>query len=362
MYKIYIEKDSKLYTADSKKKLQSKILKEYRTKEDLYLYEFCKERIYCGFCDRPAKLVIKYHYDEDGNCTLYNSYKPKCCGSTDCPSYSLNGRSYEWKSKAYDLSMEEIRKEEQSIGFRSAKTRQKKYKNSNVYSKQYWLDKGLSEEEAQTKVNSRNRRRPEFWLNRGYKETNAKNMARFHADTFKLEYLMYFKGYDKKEAEEIIEEHRKIMSNSSKTNINTLDNLRKGSKEADDFFRYLYNNILKKYISEDLIYTESFGKKKEWFCNDGNNIYFYDFCIPELDLVIEYHGVHVHPKDKNCDDWKHAYSKEDSLSVWNKDQYKKNLIANKFGFTNYFCLYSDDNKEEFVDKIETTIGKFLSEF
>lgn len=363
LYTAFIEKDNKTFSSTSKKKLQCKLLKEYSTKENLYLYNFCTDRVYCAFCEKPAKLEIKYNYNEDGECALYNKYKAMCCGTTECLSYNLNGRSYEWRTKAYGLTREQIQINEQEISKRGVSTRTKNCNtNKNPYSKQYWIDKGLTEEEAIFKINSRNRRRPEFWVERGYQKYNADNMATFHSKTFSMEFLMYFKGNSEKEAIGIINDRKNILSEKSKANMKCLNALRKGSVDADNFFNYIYNKVLLKYISIDSVYTESFGKEKEWFCRDGKDIYFYDFCIPDLDLVIEYHGTHVHPKEELCEEWRHAYSKSGSKEIWDKDKHKRELIENKFGFGNYFCFYSDEDKELFADKLETEIGIFLSRF
>ena len=81
-----------------------------------------------------------------------------------------------------------------------------------------------------------------------------------------------------------------------------------------------------------------------------------------MGIVIEYNGIHVHPKNLNDLNWKHAYSKEDAQTVYDREEIKKQIIKDKFGFDSYFVLFSDESKEEFILKFDEFIKKELERF
>lgn len=328
-----------------------------------YFYKkFFADNRKCVFCQNEIRLKTKI-VDDNNIVKIINTQQNNLCYSSECYSNNVNPRSYEWLTKVKGMTEEEARNYSVNISKKSFKNRKAKQIEENPYSKEYWLSKGLSEDEAQSKVNSRNRRKKEFWLKRGYDEENAINMAKFHSSTWNLEYLMYFKGYSEEKALDILKQNSKILSDSAKNNINILKPLRKSSIEANSFFKDLYEKTLKTVgILEEEIYTDSFGKNKEWFVREENNIYFYDFCIPSLGIVIEYNGIHVHPKNLNDLNWKHAYSKEDAQTVYDREEIKKQIIKDKFGFDSYFVLFSDESKEEFILKFDEFIKKELERF
>jgi hypothetical protein len=115
------------------------------------------------------------------------------------------------------------------------------------------------------------------------------------------------------------------------------------SKESLVFFKPLYKFCRKLGIQRKDIY---FGIKgsKEFFIRDNslpiNGGYFYDFTIPSLNMVVEYHGTFWHPKNPSL--WKNPFLSYDEAKI--KDGYKQ-LIAENFGFS-YFIVWSDDNKLE----------------
>ena len=90
-------------------------------------------------------------------------------------------------------------------------------------------------------------------------------------------------------------------------------------------------------------YKIYYGVKNEYYINDAR-IYFYDFTIPELDLIIEYHGVGFHPNPNwdnlKWDAWRSTFNKFDADKVFSFDQEKK-MIAEKNGFM-VIEIYSDE--------------------
>lgn len=106
--------------------------------------------------------------------------------------------------------------------------------------------------------------------------------------------------------------------------------------------------------------TPSDKKFKEYFIYDAekNKRYFYDFrgnLGNGYKFVIEYNGVHVHPKKELVDGWKHAFTKEQSEVVFQRDTYKNSLLANKN--IDLFIIWSDEKEDEAIERILNEIIK-----
>ena len=67
------------------------------------------------------------------------------------------------------------------------------------------------------------------------------------------------------------------------------------SKEAQQLILNIihqYNHIFKPY---SLFYRDHCNNNKEWFLTSNENIFFYDFCVKELKIILEYDGSKWHP-------------------------------------------------------------------
>lgn len=350
------------FCTDSLAKIKRHVHDKYDGVHEAYSKYFYDGRK-CAWCGDPIKEDIKY-VTTDNVITLVNAYKALACRKVTCASYRVNPMSKDWLMKANGMSEEDAIAKLKCKGQRGSKTTKAKMLSDpnfrpNPYSKNYWLSIGKTEEEAQLLVNSRNRRKKEFWLKRGYEEHNAENMARFHCGTFTKEFLMYFKGFDEKEAEHILKLRGEQAGEKIKLSYTALNALRKGSSAADTLFKSVFAKLSEIGITEDEVYTESFGHKREWYVNDGKQMMFYDFVVPDLGLVVELNGVHVHPKEEHMDNWKHAYDKRSSEEVWARDRYKEKVIKDKFGFDLYFSVFSDEDMELATNDIIRTVNKSL---
>ena len=118
------------------------------------------------------------------------------------------------------------------------------------------------------------------------------------------------------------------------------------SKESIEFLNELY------------LFCSSLGLKVYWEDNEyflydnAKNKLLYDFSIPSLNIVIEYHGKAFHPKERDSL-WKHPFNPNlTSDVVYDRDLYKQNLAKSK-GF-DYFCVWSDDTIG-FIGKMKNII-------
>lgn len=120
----------------------------------------------------------------------------------------------------------------------------------------------------------------------------------------------------------------------------------------------IYKFCIEIGIPESLIYFGHFNKE-EYFLLDNKNIFFYDFTILNLNIIIEYNGEKFHPNpnwdiDKK-NEWKCLFSKLSYNEKYKFDEYK-NKIAIENGFDIY-SIYSSDDKEQFINRTKNIIEK-----
>lgn len=116
----------------------------------------------------------------------------------------------------------------------------------------------------------------------------------------------------------------------------------KSSKESLQVFLKLYDWCKKIGISDSDIYL-GIDSKSEYFIHTGKRIYFYDFCVRSLNLIIEFHGIGFHANPKWSKDklskWRQVFTNETARLNINRTKVK-NKIANRKGFT-VFEIWGD---------------------
>jgi very-short-patch-repair endonuclease len=91
-------------------------------------------------------------------------------------------------------------------------------------------------------------------------------------------------------------------------------------------------------------------ERKEYFIQTKKKIYFYDFTIKSLKLIIEYHGVtfHVNPNNSDKENWRNPFTNEG----WKENIYKtkvKNNAALRRGFK-ILEIWSDEEVKTNIEK------------
>lgn len=111
----------------------------------------------------------------------------------------------------------------------------------------------------------------------------------------------------------------------------------------------LNNNI----CSEEDIHL-GYEDKNEYLIKQGNKRYFYDFCILNINIIIEFHGIkfHAKPDDK---DWEHLYTNESKEENLFKTELKNNCARNK-GF-HLLEIWSDKKYQENLQICKNYINK-----
>jgi hypothetical protein len=122
----------------------------------------------------------------------------------------------------------------------------------------------------------------------------------------------------------------------------------------------MFKEIEHYFASKKKKYNLTFLYGEDEYGIYGNNkMNFYDFTIPELNILVEYHGTHVHPNpewnEEIKENWVHAFNKTNYEENYNRDLEKRKLAEEK-GFVVYE-YYSDQNETEFIEKIINIIEK-----
>lgn len=267
------------------------------------------------------------------------------------------------------------------------KEERKKFSTTKI---EYWLNKGFSEEEAKNKLSERQKtfsldicvkkygdvegylvwkRRQNKWKN------TLNNNARIDEINLSKDSSSFFwaikkcngdfeaasKLYKKRSAQHAvdmyswaiekangdIDEARKIYTKRIK-NLLTSKN-KWVSKESIKFLLPLYifctDNGIKDY--------EIKWKENEYYIFNDRKIYFYDFTIIPLKLIIEYHGILFHPKSIDDKNFKLIMNEKYTVEeLFKKDRHKKET-AIKNGF-DFYEVWSDET-DGFISKMKNVI-------
>lgn len=211
---------------------------------------------------------------------------------------------------------------------------QYKVKSQRPFNKEYWIERGFSIDEAELEVSRSQKRNSgkrlnykgvtwnqyEYWIKKGMNIEEAKSKVSDLQKTIDLNKLI-----DKHGDIEGRERYDNICKNLSfsqslegkisnygeiegriryKNDLYKKCNISPVSKESLRFFIPIYKQF-RKYFGKEEIYWGIDGSK-EYFIYDENHkkIFFYDFCIPKIKLIIEYQGVRWHPNPSwNSEKW-----------------------------------------------------------
>jgi hypothetical protein len=275
-----------------------------------------------------------------------------------------------------------------------------KIKSFRKLNSEYWLERGFSEEDSLNKVKEyqkensdkfvkkilenpenytdRTETQLNYWIKKGYDLDNSREKLKQRQDTTSIEF--HHKRYG--------EEDGSVRYNKRITNI-AYNSSRKfyvdkygiiegnklydvilhkrivpicrASKESFYFLKNIYKYLRKNGIEKSDIYW-GVGHSNEWFINKGSNLFFYDFTVPKLNIIIEYHGKMFHPNPEKVSDkesWKCLYSGLPYDIVLKNDLIKKQIAIDK-GYE-YLVVYSDDNLHLKINEIIKKIGKKINE-
>lgn len=149
--------------------------------------------------------------------------------------------------------------------------------------------------------------------------------------------------------------------NTATINLNKCERTGSVSKESLLFFDPIIK-WLNGIIDNQDIYVGS-KDSREWFINTNSNLYFYDFTIKTLNLIIEYNGSawHANPQwpDEKLNKWKHPFKKENYKINIDKFNNKINFAKSK-GF-DVLVIWGDENKKLNLQKCKDFIIKKIND-
>ena len=270
----------------------------------------------------------------------------------------------------------------------------------NPRSKESWMSKGLTEIESIQKLkeifNSGSQFRKEYWIKRGLSELEAtSNISKIqHNNSIKrkeykkedqntnIEYYIkrnypnaieYYKDRQNTRClQKYVEKYGEIEGiKKYNLSISKFINTAWYSKTKEEQINLTLKRtkFLNFYSNSSIIFFEKIikdvninynirWKKNEHFIKYDNGIVFYDFCIPELKLIIEYHGIKFHPNKNKLsisqfNEWTQLLSKKPANEIFKNDEFKKEL-AIKHGY-DIFIVWENDNMESKIIELKNEI-------
>lgn len=239
----------------------------------------------------------------------------------------------------------------------------KEYTRIEAIEKRGELLKEIREKIDFSKINYCSRR--SYWIKKGFNEYQASDIIakKFicSLDTLIAKYGET-EGFERWKAK--TEKWKKTMdSKSDSEKIRILEAKtrfsKRYSKNSVKFFNDLISSVLIKYpeFKEKCYFGES-----EYFIKYDKGIYFYDFCILSLNLIIEFNGIRFHPKPNLTEEeklkWICPISKRNYLQVKTRDE-KKEILAKKMGF-HFYIIWEDEDLNKIRETYATLIVKLLN--
>jgi hypothetical protein len=246
------------------------------------------------------------------------------------------------------IKVKEFQKENSDKFIEKTLNNPEKYIGRTQTQIEYWLEKGFDHEESSLKLKERQNTNSlySFIKRYGEKEGLLKYNKRLDVFSYTSSREFYTDKYGEVEGNNIFNDI--ILKRVVRFN--------KSSKEAFMFFKPIYKFLRLNSIELADIYW-GVGSSNEWFINFDKCLFFYDFTIKSLKVIIEYHGISFHPKEGELN-WVGIYGDKyaDKIRI---DRMRKE-VAEKAGFK-YFNIYSDDDvktkQKELIEILKKEILK-----
>ena len=324
----------------------------------------------------------------------------------------VNVFNIEWQMKKFNLSKEEAEEKIISIknNIRESQLKMSDFDfNSMIPSKkEHWIKKGLSEEESLNMVNknikiAKNncskfindiRENPskyigrfdtsiEYYLKLGYTEDESKRLLKKRQTTFSLELCIEKYGLEvgisrwNERQNKWAKSIQGKITNEMKDSYSFSHFLKKNNNDYESAKLDHENTFEKRYLSSKFgkdsktsmkIFTHlsnicdsnsipfycGVDNKREYFIRDitSNKIYAYDFTIPSLNLIFEYHESFWHSKIMT--------DKFNSLGVSLSDTYKKDQLKKDLAKRNEFNLIELFEEDGFEFNLRMSIDILMN--
>lgn len=247
---------------------------------------------------------------------LYNVFK-----------YRTKGQLGYWTSRGWNESDARVqisdRQRELMVKFREGAKRNGSYKKMFNTCIDYYTSRGYSEKDAKKKLKDR---QTTFTLDKCIKQYGEENgRKRFKERQSKWMASLYNRS-DEELKKMFMERTNHAFGEASGTSMNV--------------FSPLIQWCCKNGISEDEILIGSSTSSEFCLVNpDTKKVFFYDFTIPKLGLIIEYNGETWHPRDEN---WKPLPCMNTTVEQALTKETAKRELAKINGFDIHYVWDSDE--------------------
>lgn len=230
---------------------------------------------------------------------------------------------------------------------------------------EYWTKRGYSIDEALSILNKIFIERPSFskdfciskygpkegvriWTERQklWQETLYKNKSEEEIKIMHNARAPTLENFIKKYGEKIgVDKYREMVENRK------INSTKYSSKQATKFFLVLYKKLRKiGVIGPKEPYFAISGSKERFILDQKNKkIFFYDFCIEKLKIIVEYHGTVFHPREDL--EWKQIFEgmAKTKEEAYLKEIHKETTAKNK-GY-DYLVVWSDADERSEIEKL-----------
>lgn len=279
-----------------------------------------------------TKLTSLFNIDEAKNILkIFSNYKTR----------KLPNKTIFWLNQGYSIEESEQKvKEVQTVRSNKSPAAQKGARGFSIRTKEYWLSKGFSEEQATEKISEIQIKNGLNWYVSRYGKTKGQER------------------YDER-IKKWIENYKTALERDPTINERKMVSFSNASNESLKVFIPVYN----KYKDRLKIYL-GIPDNHEYFLRNDKTIFFYDFTIPALKIIVEFNGSKFHPNTKilteeQLKNWKTLFSKESAETVIAKDLIKRK-IAEHHGYT-IITVWDTDKIENSINLIENLIEEKLNE-
>ena len=233
-------------------------------------------------------------------------------------------------------------------------------RSKSIFCVEYWLKKGLTEEEAKLKISEIQRARSlknnnhtsnknvEYWLKKGLTEEEAKLKISEIQSTFTL--AKCIEKYGEIEGQKRWKQRQEKWQKSLHENGNLHIGYSNISQE-------LFNEILKCYSDDEKDYVFYATKNREYSLKNKCNNYYYAYDFTDLNRrkIIEFNGdiYHGNPKIFKEDDKPNPFYPDITVKELHLKDEEKMLLARDNGFNTLTIWESDyrNDKNKIIEQV-----------
>lgn len=121
-----------------------------------------------------------------------------------------------------------------------------------------------------------------------------------------------------------------------------------------------FNNLINEMKERNIIYGDIwYGEREKLQWSKNGDLYYFDFFIPELKLVIEFNGDYWHCNPNRYEpDYYHPHKKMTAEQIWMYDKIKQDVIEKEFGY-NIITIWEKDVKKNENEIIKMIISEII---